>query len=1015
MSGPPPGYNPSESVLQGGTATITPVMGGGGFIGGGGPENVSLLSGGDAARIEGVQGGGKRSRGTVGKLLGARRQRSRSRSRSRQKGGGPAEFTALQRGLATFIQTNYYLKGVMNKNFAVRSNAGIYIIDGEGRVAIHKRAAGKHIGTISTAGGIVDPSDKKKDSAGNEIGGTIAALREAEEEIGYNPFGIVDYTNLSAANIAAIEGLINRNVLVKFYSIGGIEAHISMDGKLDGAGKGVVNLEDNPSHGGEVDTTYDFREFGADPTKIRRIKNGIALVDVAHAIQVIQNNYNTLGNGGSFTCLQIIKAIQEGGTPQQMNAKIRALLPQKARPAPPAGAPARAPPAVAPPKEELNPPETEEEADNELKFLQAIDAVNAPPKPRGPRQKFKAEDAATKAAPPLLLKREPIPTAAPSDPEFDMSGYNDLCKRYIESQMKLWNRYGPKQQKLLEQAIPLKLEKCGLFTSGFLPTTGLDDEQGQEGFDRLAVVLEKDIKKLLFFPSMRGDLQKTRACLSQVKAIPAHDLPAVAVFAPPFLGDNDATNRQQMAEFMNAKLSFGPTSQKELYILTEQTMRNRFRGCGLHRLQQFKVEGPVLNFLEPTYILYPFPRKLRAEDEEKMIGGFLASAAGSQEKADLPASKSKRMVSIVDYFHDGGRGPIAIQPNISVEGTAPRSPFPLLKTRYYGPTKLAIDDDYYSHYEIFDFEQQRPEPGTANDIGQIIVVPLVDKKFRIRSPLPNIIKDWEAAQFTEDEQEFLGTLNLNLDLLKDVFEADASIMGEDPDDYSKKQLAQFMAAMAASKCFTDTALMTYRECEVPRKFMEKVYTYYLLHDNRVSGLSEQALEGQRQQLQLRAATAEEKAVYAQQSAASAIEAARRTLDQYKKAADKRLAAVGAEAEPAPGSDPFKDGAVEKKGEEAAGDAKPSDSGPSGTMGGGGKKRILQSGGMDIALGANPIIYDYMNERLFARKFLYVDKITGVYREGFAEVEADSPEESRELLNQKMAELRREYPNGIFME
>ena len=54
--GPPPGYNPGQSVLQGGTATIHPVMGGGGL--GGSYENQSLLSGGEGAQIHAVQGGG---------------------------------------------------------------------------------------------------------------------------------------------------------------------------------------------------------------------------------------------------------------------------------------------------------------------------------------------------------------------------------------------------------------------------------------------------------------------------------------------------------------------------------------------------------------------------------------------------------------------------------------------------------------------------------------------------------------------------------------------------------------------------------------------------------------------------------------------------------------------------------------------------------------------------------------------------------------------------------------------
>jgi len=53
MSAPPPGYNPSESLLQGGNASIHGVMGGGGM----GDPNETLLSGGDSANITPLQGG----------------------------------------------------------------------------------------------------------------------------------------------------------------------------------------------------------------------------------------------------------------------------------------------------------------------------------------------------------------------------------------------------------------------------------------------------------------------------------------------------------------------------------------------------------------------------------------------------------------------------------------------------------------------------------------------------------------------------------------------------------------------------------------------------------------------------------------------------------------------------------------------------------------------------------------------------------------------------------------------
>jgi len=64
MSAPPPGYNPAESMLQGGTATIIPVMGGGGISSSeiSGSESDSIQSGGAMDRYNAIYGiltGGK--------------------------------------------------------------------------------------------------------------------------------------------------------------------------------------------------------------------------------------------------------------------------------------------------------------------------------------------------------------------------------------------------------------------------------------------------------------------------------------------------------------------------------------------------------------------------------------------------------------------------------------------------------------------------------------------------------------------------------------------------------------------------------------------------------------------------------------------------------------------------------------------------------------------------------------------------------------------------------------------
>ena len=97
MSGPPPGYNPSDSLLTGGTTQISGVMGGGG-------ASDSMLSGGNSAIIQGVQGGGK-----VRRAISARRKR---KLRSVQKGG---DFGDIVSALGNTDQLNVLLEDKDNK------------------------------------------------------------------------------------------------------------------------------------------------------------------------------------------------------------------------------------------------------------------------------------------------------------------------------------------------------------------------------------------------------------------------------------------------------------------------------------------------------------------------------------------------------------------------------------------------------------------------------------------------------------------------------------------------------------------------------------------------------------------------------------------------------------------------------------------------------------------------------------------------------------------------------------
>jgi hypothetical protein len=124
MSGVPPGYNPSDSLLSGGTTPITGVMGGGGIA----SASDSLLSGGESAIIQGVQGGGK-----------AKRALSYRRKRRVQKGGLVSDINKnlyikyikkfkLDK-LTELLNTEPDLKSIVNIEIEDKKTALIYLLE----------------------------------------------------------------------------------------------------------------------------------------------------------------------------------------------------------------------------------------------------------------------------------------------------------------------------------------------------------------------------------------------------------------------------------------------------------------------------------------------------------------------------------------------------------------------------------------------------------------------------------------------------------------------------------------------------------------------------------------------------------------------------------------------------------------------------------------------------------------------------------------------------------------------
>jgi len=102
MNSQPPGYNPGESLLEGGNTPIQPVMGGGG-----GDPTESLLSGGNSVNITPLQGGYKEDKLYVNKKPKQKKNKTKSK-RKTQKGGDD--------GSANPTQTIHELNDVVTKS-----------------------------------------------------------------------------------------------------------------------------------------------------------------------------------------------------------------------------------------------------------------------------------------------------------------------------------------------------------------------------------------------------------------------------------------------------------------------------------------------------------------------------------------------------------------------------------------------------------------------------------------------------------------------------------------------------------------------------------------------------------------------------------------------------------------------------------------------------------------------------------------------------------------------------------
>lgn len=402
----------------------------------------------------------------------------------------------------------------------------------------------------------------------------------------------------------------------------------------------------------------------------------------------------------------------------------------------------------------------------------------------------------------------------------------EMAEKYIGEMLPLWKRFNINTRKTDDASKIITREKCVLSAKG-----PYNDTKGQPGFDRLAVILPETVSAIVIYPPVKGDSFIFQAILEDIREKGAdRDPETVILFAPPFYSINNMeANKNILANFLKFKLN--EETKAIVYVLTQNTDANKMIGCQLYS-QADKPNKPLINMLEPTYVIYPFTRTIA----DKMVGSILISASGANE-VNLPASNIRQISSVSSFFSQGGRGFLAYPPDVTAEDHNINKMLPPFIYRFYGPKAVTFDRnliiidlkgedttedrrDYAMYNDVF---IATDEDRLTLDGIDYETVRILDMPYSIRKPTSAVRNDWSKYKFTVDEAELLNNLHIKPTVLNSyAFRGDGNGM-----------LVKFLANMINSKCYTDKDLLTKEECATSEEFIDKVYSYLLEHDPRI--------------------------------------------------------------------------------------------------------------------------------------------------------------------------------------
>jgi hypothetical protein len=229
---------------------------------------------------------------------------------------------------------------------------------------------------------------------------------------------------------------------------------------------------------------------------------------------------------------------------------------------------------------------------------------------------------------------------------------------------------------------------------------------------------------------------------------------------------------------------------------------------------------------EPTYIILPTMCKINDKEYSGVV--FSASATG---ESPVPAVKSKRYASMSSFLSMEDHADILAFPCDTAKTDERLSTLFNIKT-YIGnkPSTKLYTFDSDDTPEMLNYTMFQPSVDAITDgiLLKEISGKLIRKPVSIEVQSDPVKKDWLAGKFIQDEADYLNSLNIRPDMLRSIF-----------GDGWLTDLANFLDNMVGSNCFSDISITTEAKCSTSANFVEKIFEYFMLHDDRIAALEEE--------------------------------------------------------------------------------------------------------------------------------------------------------------------------------